>query len=167
MTPDDPRDLPSKPSDRPDPSFIKRLEEDETFETRPPAAIRRTELRSDAHGNRRTDRRTARARHDEAYWDSSRTKQAAKQSRSTRVALIVLVAAMVVVLIVGLELGQSSAGSSTPFTLISLDMSGITGTTQVPAAGSSKTTTTSGSASSTTTAATATAGSSPSTTLAQ
>ena len=107
MTGDDTEGQRRRPSDRPDPSFFKRLEDDSLWarDDRSP-----TERRSDRYkdpGGRRA-------------------------SLSRRTAIVVLVLAAALVVVIGLEAdhlgGSAGAGPSVPFTVLPLENNATTST---------------------------------------
>jgi len=125
-----------RPSDRLDPDFLKRLEEDSRWSYEPPVR----------NGRRVDERRRSGGR------SHSRTER-----RSRLVALLVLITLLVVIVVVSLRAGgsaESAGGQSVPFSLLPIDGSAIASTT-IPE--SSTTTTETTSTTTTTLTATATA----------
>ena len=100
----------------------------------------RPERRADRYAKRRVDRRSARARHAQEPGPGQRPKRKPETPRKRSIAVVVLVMAVVVTLIVGLELTDSSSvGDTTPFSLLPLDKSAITATSAAGAASTSTT----------------------------
>ncbi len=122
MTSDD-NDRPRTSSGRPDPSFIKRLEDDSLWQEQP-RPVRRT----DRYAERDRARGTRSERSGEPrYQRTSASKRLPPRSR--RLAVIVLVVVVIVLLIAGLELTDETVGSqTTPFSLLPLEAGGITAT---------------------------------------
>ena len=133
-------------ADGPDPSFIKRLEDDSLWpeewgtrsdrqsgdesETRRERAARR-----EGEPRRREARQGAPRR--SAHYTPAELRRAERKGarRSRRMAVAVLLVAAVVILIAGLqvkdsEFGSSNGGASTPFSLVPLDTSRVTSTTE-------------------------------------
>jgi cytoskeletal protein RodZ len=130
---------PDRPSDGPDPSFIKRLEDDSLW-----SYEERTRM------ERRADRYASAHK-----WQSGRARSGRSATRSARravprsrwPAVLALVLAVVVVMVIGLEIkdsgGLGGSGPTTPFSILPLQNNATTTTTEPS--------TTSGSQSSTTT----------------
>ena len=129
-------------ADGPDPSFIKRLEDDALWSSKP-----------DGEAVRRTSRERTRA--------SSRSAAARQQrhdrrnARRTRwIAAAGLVVVAVVIALVGVELKASEYGSSggkaTPFSILPIDNIRVTTTTDIPTTTSAPVTTSTSTTSTTT-----------------
>ncbi len=124
----------SKDSDRPDASFIRRLEDDSLWqeEPRPPRrADRYAERRADRYAGKRADRRppSSRRRDDADHGRGPSTKRPPRRSRGVAVAVLVIVA--VILLVAALEFTDAPSSSQTsPFSLLPIDIDGITATTE-------------------------------------
>ena len=110
--------------DGPDPSFIKRLEDDVLWSSKP-----------DGEGARRATRENMRA---SRAADARRRRQDRRKARRARwITAAVLLVVAVVIALVGVEIKASEYGSSggktTPFSILPIDSIRVTTTTEPPA----------------------------------